>query len=150
MADAIEKYRQASEIATNNPGILLNCAVLEEKLGRHQAAAQTLEKAVLLDPKNATIIFNLAIILTAAGEPARAITAYDRAIALDPKNVSAYYNCAALHERAGDLAGAIAKIATALQVDPGNAMLADILNRLQAARDKRPGVVPILPGATLQ
>ena len=76
--------------------------------------------------------------------------AYDRAIALDPKNVSAYYNCAALHERAGDLAGAIAKIAAALQADPGNTMLTDILNRLQASRDKRPGVVPILPGATLQ
>jgi len=55
-----------------------------------------------------------------------------------------------LHERAGDLAGAIAKIAAALQADPGNTMLTDILNRLQASRDKRPGVVPILPGATLQ
>ena len=149
-ADAIEKYRQASDLDTNNPVILLNRAVLEEKIGRHLAAAQTLEKAAQLDPKNATIVLNLAIVLTTAGESARAIAAYDRVIALDPKNVNAYYNCAALHERAGDLAGAIAKIEAALRIDPGNAMLADILTRLQAIRDKRGGVIPILPGATLQ
>jgi len=149
-ADAIEKYRQASALDTNNPALLLNQAVLEEKIGRHLAAAQTLEKAAQLDPKNATITFNLAVVLTAAGESARAIAAYDRAIALDPKNISAYYNCAALHERTGDLAGAIAKIEAALRMDPGNATLTDILTRLQATRDKRGGVIPILPGATLQ
>ena len=128
---------------------MFNRAVLEEKLGRHKDAAQTLEQAAQLDPKNDMIAFNLAVVLTAAGESARAIAAYERTITLDPKNVSAYYNCAALYERAGNLAGAIEKIEAALKIAPDNTTLADILNRLKASRDKRPGVVPVLPGGTL-
>ena len=90
------------------------------------------------------------MVLTSLGRYEAAIAAYDQAIALDPKNLNAYFNCAALYERTGNLTGAIERISTALQVEPGNTTLTDILNRLKAARDKHPSVVPILPGATLQ
>lgn len=80
--------------------------------GNVPAAAETMRKAIRLEPKDSDLWANLGILLMLQGqgeETAPAGEAFRQAVALDPKNAPARYHLARARIAAGDVNGGLAE-----------------------------------------
>lgn len=80
--------------------------------GNVPAAAETMRKALRLEPKDADLWSNLGILLLLEGqgeETAPSQDAFRQALKLDPKNAAARYHLARARIAAGDVAGGLAQ-----------------------------------------
>ena len=90
-----EAERICEQILQNDPNQPVNLhllGVITHQLGKNEAAADLIAKAVELKPDLTAAHFNLAIVLTALGRLDEAIASYRRALALKPDYPEAHNN----------------------------------------------------------
>lgn len=84
------------------PLLLGRLAEIETHMGRHETAADALERAVALVPGEPALLYNLSSALIAMGRMDEAEDCLDRLIALRPDDYDAYYNRATLRHQTSD------------------------------------------------
>lgn len=117
---AIEEYRQAIEVAPDDP-------IAHQALGKALAAKGDLEgalaeyrKATQLDPSATELKVDLAILLEQKGDLAEAGRLYREALATNPALVAAHFGQARLALAAGQAGPALAGLAKVLELEPTN------------------------------
>jgi tetratricopeptide (TPR) repeat protein len=116
------------KLAPNNVELLVAAALVEQSLGRWDAAFQHLAKAGALDPRSANTARRTGYTLLWLRRYPEAQAALDRAGALAPSNISIIEGRAMVALAQGDLAGARAVVRGALAtIDPA-ALLAYFAN----------------------
>ena len=116
------------KLAPNNVDLLVTAALVDQRLGRWDAALQHFAKAAALDPRSANTARRTGVALLWLRRYPEAQAALDRALALAPTNVTIIEQKAMVALAQGDLAGARAVVRAALTtVDPA-ALLAFFAN----------------------
>ena len=95
--------------------------VARQNLEQPDAAIESYEKALSLDPKLTEAAVNLTAALLDAGEAERAAPVIEKALASDPQNPGLLYNRALVASTLGRKAEAVGYYREALAADPGNA-----------------------------
>ena len=116
---ALEQYEKGLRLAPSDASALTGMALVEEGLGRWDAAVEHFKKAVRLDPRSAGILRNLGDELLRLRRYPDARETLNRGLALAPANffLIEWKGMAYLGE--GDLAGALAVLkAAAKEVEP--------------------------------
>jgi tetratricopeptide (TPR) repeat protein len=93
LKEAEEAYNRAIEIEPNNPSNpsgYNTLGVINNTLGRYQAAIGYFRKAMTLDPKNAATYSNLAIAYNQLGQSEEAIQVCREAIRIEPNSTQAH------------------------------------------------------------
>ena len=83
-AKAVEEYRKAVEIESNNYGSWLFKAIAEEKAGKDAEAIQSYQKAITLEPNKPLTFYNLGKLYERTGKIERAIETYEKLLKIDP------------------------------------------------------------------
>jgi serine/threonine-protein kinase len=118
-ARALAAYEAALRTAPDNADLLTASALVEESLGRWDAALAHLKRAHTLDPRAVLTARRLAGALIWLRRYPEALAAADRALALAPTNLSVIEYRAGVAVAQGDLAGARAVIrAVPAEVEP--------------------------------
>jgi len=89
LAEAEREYHEILTAVPNDPDNWMGLASIYSRQGRTREALETLDRAVLLDPKRADIHAARAAALRALGIRDQAKSEYDRALALDLTNTEA-------------------------------------------------------------
>jgi hypothetical protein len=89
-----------------------------QEAGRFGEALETLEKLVLMTPRNARYHFEFGRALLQAGEYARAIEVLQNAVTLDPTTGVAHHQLAHAYDRSGRTEDALYSFQRALEIDP--------------------------------
>jgi Flp pilus assembly protein TadD len=105
-ARAAEEYRQALQIAPQDPVTITTVAALERRLGDWAAALAHFQQAATLDPRSPDVVGELAVTLLQLRRYSEALAASDRALALAPANLDVITHRAMISLGEGDLAGA--------------------------------------------
>jgi Tfp pilus assembly protein PilF len=95
--------------------------VARQNLEQREAAIESYEKALSLDPKLTEAAVNLTAALLDAGDAARAEPVIERALASDPQNPGLLYNRALVASTIGKKTEAVAYYREALAAEPNNA-----------------------------
>lgn len=93
---AIDYFKEAHSICSDNTNILYDLAFACEKAGLYEDSILYYNKYLDEDPYTENVWFNLAIVLNSVGKLDEALEAYDFAIAINPDFASAYFNKASL------------------------------------------------------
>ncbi|HFD39060.1 MAG TPA: tetratricopeptide repeat protein, partial [Anaerolineae bacterium] len=117
---ALTHYSAAISLTPNDPEALINHAVVNHVLGRHQAALQDLGAALKLEEHPWAYLYR-GLVRESLGEDKRALEDYGRALRLDPEFAEAYYRRGLLHAKAGDYEKAIEDQNQALVFAPDHA-----------------------------
>ncbi len=118
-AQALAAYEAGLRTAPDNADLLTASALVEESLGRWDAALEHLKRAHTLDPRAVLTARRLAAALIWLRRYPEALAAAERAIALAPTNLSVIEYRAMVPLAQGDLAGARAVIrAVPPEVEP--------------------------------
>lgn len=100
---ALRSYQEALDRGVTRPeeAHLSRAAILAHHLGRFDAAAAELERALAIDPLFVPALLNLGNLLEDRGEREPAKLAYERALAADPTNILALSRLAGLTDVTG-------------------------------------------------
>lgn len=98
---ALDHYNKAVDLAGNDPDLLINRAVVNQALGRHQPALQDLERALKLGENSWAYLYR-GLLRERLGEEKRALEDYTRAIRLDSSSVEGYYRRGLLYAKSGE------------------------------------------------
>ena len=90
-------------------------------LQRFDAAIDSYQQALKVNPNYADAYYNMGIALDSKGDPDAAIKSYKKAISLKPDYADAYANIGFALNNKGDLDGAITSYQKVLTIDPNNA-----------------------------
>ncbi len=115
--EALEKYREASEMNTEKAIPQYKMGVAYYFLKNYENAIDSYKKAINIDPKMVKALNNLALIYDKQGEDAEAVIMYKRALVLEPDYKIARYNLAALYIRMEKLEDAEKEVNTILETD---------------------------------
>jgi len=121
--------RQHADLLSNLGNALL-------RVGRLEAAMETLEKALQLEPKHVTAHTNLGLVYAKMGRSAVAVQLFRRALEIDPDYVQAHNSLGLELAARGDVSGAVQSYGRAIAADPD---FAEAYNNLgiQQARQGR-------------
>ena len=64
----------------------LGLGLAQNQTGRYGQAAESYDRALLLDPDNVEVLYNRAVALAADNRPEEAIAAFQAVLAVDPEN----------------------------------------------------------------
>jgi len=95
---ALAHYSRATELVPNDPEALINHAVVNYALGRHQPALQDLEQVLKLG-EHAWAYLYRGLIRERLGEERRALEDYGRALRLDSNLTEGYYRRGLLYAK---------------------------------------------------
>jgi tetratricopeptide (TPR) repeat protein len=98
---ALAHFSRAIELVPNNFEALVNRAVINADLGRHQPALQDLERALKLGENPWAYLYR-GLIQEELGEERRALESYTKAIRLDSVFVEGYYRRGLLFTKIGE------------------------------------------------
>lgn len=115
--EALEKYREASDMNTEKAVPHYKMGVAYYFLKEYKKAIESYKKAIKADPKMVKALNNLALIYDKQGEDAEAVIMYKRALDLEPDYKIARYNLAALYIRMEKLEEAEKEVKTLLEMD---------------------------------
>jgi serine/threonine-protein kinase len=121
---ALGAYEAGLRLAPNNVDLLVTAALVEQRLGRWDAALQHFAKASALDPRSANTARRTGFALLWLRRYPEAQTAVDRGLALAPTNLNIIEQKAMVALAQGDLPGARAVVRTALTTVEPAALLA--------------------------
>jgi Tfp pilus assembly protein PilF len=121
MAGAERLYRQALEVAPDDPNAANNLANNWRRTGRVAEAIALFERLTTAHPDFRPALQNLGACYLEAGQPARAIEWFDRALAAEPGNVLALVNRGHARLRSGQADGAESDFRAALRLEPRSA-----------------------------
>jgi tetratricopeptide (TPR) repeat protein len=150
--EALEEFRQAVELAPDEPIARNNLGSALTALGDLEGAQQEYRAALEIDPSDAMAHFNLGTLLARQGRDADAIAHYRAALEANPDYLKARFNLANALFRAGELEGAATQYARVVERDErnaaarlGEAMALVRLSRYAEARDRLEAGVQALP-----
>lgn len=126
-SEAIDYYRSALRINSQNPTLLNKLAVAELQKGDRGAARKHLKQAVKIDPRNVPAWNNLGVLSCIDRKYNAAIRYLKSALALQETNASAHLNMAEAWFGLGEVDRAMTEYTRALELD------ADILSSNPAA-----------------
>ncbi len=89
--------------------------------GRHDEAAQSLDRAMQLQPADSELLAHLALVEHARGDGSRAIDLLRQALRIDPRNGEALANLGIFAAARGHAEEALGALAQAAELDPGSA-----------------------------
>jgi TolB-like protein/Flp pilus assembly protein TadD len=116
---ALAAYEAGLKIAPDNAELLSEAALVEQSLGRWDAAGKHLQRAWTVDPRSATTARRLSQSLLRLRRYPDALAAADRGLAVAPANLDLLENKAMAYLAQGDLPGARAVIHSApAEVEP--------------------------------
>jgi tetratricopeptide (TPR) repeat protein len=133
---AIESYKRALAIRTDNKWLYNNLANAFEKQGKLDDAAASWRKAIELDQENAGFRRHLGSVLRLQRKWLEAIQAYHEALELYPRDKLAEYFLGVVLRQARDLDGAIDEFHKAIALDPEYADAFEILGTSLALQGK--------------
>jgi Flp pilus assembly protein TadD len=128
---------QATKLVPGEPAVWANWGILALRQRSFDAAAQRLERARTLAPKDDRIYYLLGLMESNRGDSAKAIADLRAAVKLNPKNLRATYQLASEVERQGDATSEAdfeKLIQQILAADPGNLAALVDLSRIAAKR----------------
>jgi FG-GAP-like repeat/Tetratricopeptide repeat/ASPIC and UnbV len=128
---------QATKLVPAEPAAWANWGILALRQRNFDAAAQRLERARMLAPKDGRIYYLLGLMESNRGDSAKAIADLRAAIKLNPQNLRATYQLASEVERQGDATSEAdfeKLIQQILVVDPNNLAALVDLSRIAAKR----------------
>ncbi|HEX5964168.1 MAG TPA: protein kinase [Gemmatimonadales bacterium] len=102
-AEALQQYAQGRRLTPSNAELLTATALVEQRLGRWDAALDHLDQARRLDPRSLFTARRYAFNLLWLRRYPEARAAYDRVVALDPNNLAAFQQRAILYLVEADL-----------------------------------------------
>ena len=117
---AMAHFNKALEQAPSDPDLLINRAVVNQALGRHQAALQDLERALKLGENPWAYLYR-GVLRERLGEERRALEDYSRAIRLDSSFIEGYYRRGLLYARSGEYDKAFQDQNRVLELDTSHA-----------------------------
>ncbi len=112
-AEALRQYAEGGRLTPPRADLLTAAALVEQRLGRWDAALDHLDQARRLDPRSIFANRRYAFTLLWMRRYPEARAAYDRALTLDPGNVAGLQQKAMLSLVQGDLPGARAVLRAA-------------------------------------
>lgn len=121
LAEAVEAYRHAVELAPHWPEARINLGVVLYELQQLDAAKEALRSALRLAPENAVARYNLGCILEELGEVDEAIEHLAAALRAMPRHAEAHANLALALEKKGETQSAREHWALYLRYNPNGA-----------------------------
>ena len=116
---AIEKYRQALEIAPGYPVVVLNLSKLLVEVGKIDEAVQALSKLVETDPKSAPAQNHLGVALCRLQRFKDSLQHYREALRLKPNYADAHNNIGVALQALGRVDESLLHFEQALRFNPG-------------------------------
>ena len=113
---ALTYYHRAIELAPADAEALINHAVVNYALGRHQPALQDLDQALTLG-ENAWAYLYRGLIRERQGKERWALDDYGRAVRLDPDLMEGYYRRGQMYAKMGEYGMAFQDQSRALELD---------------------------------
>ncbi|HEX6956552.1 MAG TPA: tetratricopeptide repeat protein [Ferrovibrio sp.] len=120
LAEAQAGYEAVLARNPLQPDALHLLGVLQDQMGRHEAAVALIQKAIVQSPDQAMFHGNLGTALLAANRAAEAEEAYRHAVTLDPDYVEGHYNLGNLLRRRGDVPAAREHLERAVSLAPNH------------------------------
>lgn len=117
---ALSHYQRALDLVPNDPGAIINHAVVNYALGRLPSALRGLDRALELDG-NAWAYLYRGMVHERQGEKRQALEDYDRAIALNPADEEGYYRRGLLYAGLGEIENAVQDQSRVLELDEKHA-----------------------------
>lgn len=150
--EAVRQFRNAVELAPDDPTMRLNLGLAMNRTGDARAAMDQFEEAVRLDPELARAHFARGTLFERSGRYEEAIDRYTAAVAYDPNLGEAHLRLADMLRRTDRLDASLASYDRVLDLEPtsrearfGMAMAlvrlmrhGEALERLRAAADLHP------------
>jgi len=119
---AREAFEQATAAAPSHAGLQLQLAMLEDQMGRHDAAIERYRKVLAINPKQPAALNNLAYALAVRRHaPAEALPLARQAVALAPGNPILVDTLAWIHHLLGDDEEAAKLFGQITRLAPNNA-----------------------------
>ena len=115
---AIEKYRQALELAPGYPMALLNLGALLIQQGEHIEAIGVIQRLIEIDPDSAEAHNGLGAALHSVGRTKEAVAHYRNALQLKPEFAGAHYNLGRAMQSVGQLETAVKHYREAVRIKP--------------------------------
>jgi tetratricopeptide (TPR) repeat protein len=128
---AINDLRTLLEIQPGDSAAYFNCALIYQRLGKHEKALCDYNAAIQWSPPYPESYFNRALSLAALGRIAEALADYARVLTLDPNHIGAMTNRARLLYDQGNFVAARRNVEAGLSVSPADARLLCLLGLLQ-------------------
>lgn len=165
-AEAIAKYKEATDIDPNVPAYWSNMAACQEKLGQYEEMAEAGRSCLKADKNFVKGYFRLAVAYKGLNDMPQCIKTLESGLAIDSANkdlkkmkkevtelqrgdqVAAYCNKAEECMANGDISGAMKQLEFASRLDAGNPdierMMAKVKPKFEAAERKRKaGLSPV-------
>jgi predicted O-linked N-acetylglucosamine transferase (SPINDLY family) len=131
--EAQRVYREILQTDPRQPDALHLWGVLAHQTGRHEAALDLLQQAILAQPGQAAFHCDLGLVHRARRELQEAVSAYRRALEIDPDYADAHYNLGNVLLQQGQTDEAAACYRRAIRANPAhpqaNNNLGDLLQR---------------------
>jgi tetratricopeptide (TPR) repeat protein len=125
--DALDSYRQATQL---DPGWFeaeYNCGVMAYRLRDFAFSLQAYETALAIEPDSTDARYNFALALKAAGYVPDAVDELKRILAINPNDVRSHLELGNLYaQQLRDVPRARAEYLEVLQLDPGNPQASNI------------------------
>ncbi len=121
LKEAAAIYRQILRREPGNAEALHLFGLLAHQSGDHEAAVESIARAVAVDPRSALYRFNLGVVLSAKGDLDGAIARYREALAVDPQFADASNNLGLVLQTQGKTAEAIECFDRATRSNPRHA-----------------------------
>jgi tetratricopeptide (TPR) repeat protein len=151
--EARRELSSALELAPDDPEVLYNLALVDQRQGRHDAALAGFEKilslgraqpARLARELEVQVLNNIAVLYFARADYEVARDALERALRLDPDDARAVYNLGLTRQRLGDAEGGFSALRQARRLDPRDTDIARALALADIARGQWVEAVALL------
>ncbi|MBD2462581.1 tetratricopeptide repeat protein [Oscillatoria sp. FACHB-1407] len=116
--DALESYREAIRLKSDDPEIWINQAISLRRLGQYEQAIASHDKAIELRPDYRRAWYTKGYTLRVYGRYEDAIACFDRAIELDPQAYRSWDNRGSILKELGRYEEAIASYDKAIEIQP--------------------------------
>jgi tetratricopeptide (TPR) repeat protein len=134
LKEAEQAYRDALNLAPDDPETLHYLGLLLYRLGRLDEAVDLVSRACTHDPGQALYWFNLGVVAQRAGRLEEAVRAYRQAVSLNPRYADAYTNLGHTYKDLGRLEPAEDTYRRVLHIHPDHA---DTYNHLGVVLKER-------------
>ena len=119
VADAVLRFKRATELAPDRISYRMNLAAAEGRLGNWDRAVAEYREAARIAPDDYGVRYNLGLALHRKGDDAGAVTELESAVRLSPRDPEAYRVLGMSLEATGRIEAAVDAYARSIELAPG-------------------------------